>query len=751
MKSKKILAIMLIGATTMSSLTGCSSLVGKDVTKYPLVNRPTQQEIIDFYAEGLKYDAQVKRNVEVDETTYVEQEVTGEKKDILLALQKRIQDVLSNKEYTADENDKNLVTEDEFAYIKSYLNSNKLTNGTVKSVTGALGYYFVDVEYDVSAAQIGTFKDTAKLLGINGIFHRDYRGIDGIDSNYAKAIVNKLNDYYMEQGVMKVASFDEGSLAFLIADGDPSTGKVTTGDSTDTIYLEDANDQALEDILSQDTPQSSLDSLTSTEEETEAEKETTADETTSVDDTSSEEETTATEETEADNYYSEPVQESNDDNYVTTITSSTYGGTKYNSYTAEDRKCSTDARLINQVVGSSYRQRAYIPHLDVIYNVPDSEGDISGLGVLPSGGDGLAIFGYHRSDIEGKCTLRYVFKDASDASGNVLGINVYPKSESITTGFNTSDGNVTIPDFLRTKFEILLDRADRANLDCLVGAMVSGDIYEDMGFAVLRGYEKDYVNVQKHMSTIRQIIARDNENNAYLVEIETTRTEGPKSADTCGTYRDKSYIVIQQRGTDFIITDQMRVNRKLVKEPAINPDASALKRLVSLNLSGSVTDEAKQSVQGLLDDWYKACTVRKAKSITEEEIEKGENKVNYKGQEVEITRGMEDCFDNETDMLSSKDKDYILSGVQGRLTKYGSDTTTEMKGTVTGWMGGYDNQVEFTTEELFIYEGKNEALYQTVYYLATNMQGSWVFDERTVLSEEKVTGNDIQTIESRLK
>ena len=65
-------------------------------------------------------------------------------------------------------------------------------------------------------------------------------------------------------------------------------------------------------------------------------------------------------------------------------------------------------------------------------------------------------------------------------------------------------------------------------------------------------------------------------------------------------------------------------------------------------------------------------------------------------------------------------------------------------------MGGHENQVEFTTEEVVNYEGKNEATYMEVYYLVSRMNGEWVIDERTVLNEETINGSEINNVMGRL-
>ena len=54
---KKVVAMMLAAASCIS-LTGCTSFIHEDVAKYPLVNQLTNQEVVDYYAKALDYDAE---------------------------------------------------------------------------------------------------------------------------------------------------------------------------------------------------------------------------------------------------------------------------------------------------------------------------------------------------------------------------------------------------------------------------------------------------------------------------------------------------------------------------------------------------------------------------------------------------------------------------------------------------------------------------------------------------------------------
>lgn len=708
----RFLSLGLIGTMTVTSLTGCNLNIMDDATKYPLVSALTTQEVVDFYAEALKYDSVITKNLDVQQTTYELKDVSDDKKSKLTDLQSKAETILGNMEYEYSKENAAIVSEDTFNYIKSYLNGNKLTNGEIKSVQGALGYYFVDVDYDVTSRSIGTFTQKTSLMGINGAFVQDpYDGIDKIDSTFLSTAVDKLNNYYAENKINKQASFDESSGVF--------TETETDGVIDDSAFVEDTGSETdTAGMTDEEIPQASMNDLLDDADESVADTE------------ESEETSTADEET------TEESGETTEDEIVDTTQ-----GVSYTTMSSDDRVCKINVEEFNNVVGSSHKNAAYMPTLSEVYNIPSNEGTIGGIGIYPSGGNGLGLFGFDRSQISGTLTLRYVFKDTVDGSGDMIGVNIYPSKETINTGFTSADSNVMIPEFLRTEFEKLLERADRANIDFILPSLLGGNIYSDMGFAVLRGYEHNSVNLLKQMSTIRQVMARDSENNSYLLEVETTRIEGPKDVDCYGTYRDKSYVVIQQQGDKFIITDWMRMSRQTVDEPSINPDSATEKRLVALNLSGEVQDSQKKAIKSLLTDWYNSGTYR---------VLNGPKDVSYKGQTVTVEKGMYDCFNSDTTMLSSDDKEYMNSQVRTLLTKYGSDVNATFTGTVTEWIGGYDNQAEFTTEELISYDGRSTGEYMTVYYLVSSIEGDWVIDERTVLNKQTVEGNDLTDIQSRI-
>lgn len=670
MKKSSILSksALMVAAATVITTTGCSRYTGEDIASYPLISMMTQQEAIDYYAKSLDYDSVISKNVTVHRTEYELKDIDGAKAETLKDLLNEIELVLGEDEYKVDNKTSKLISEDVYNYIKASVDGLVLDNGKVTNMQGALGYYFVDVEYEIGAQTAGTFKNTTDMLGLNGTWVPSALGGYEVDLAYIQTAVVKLNNYFDDNLLNKKASYDLSTGVITISEKGTIIDKPTS-ESTDT-----------DETLDNQTP-----------------------------------------------------------SRINTNDTEYYLGS--NSVVPADRKVQLDIALINQVVGSSSNQSSYLPELDLVFNKSTNSGTISGYGIYPEGSNGLKIFGFNRADLSGTITLRYIFKDSIDGSGSIIGTNIYIAEQEITNGFNVTSDSVMIPDFLMSEFEQLIERADRVQSNCDLPGLMNGTIYEDKGFAVLRGYKDIYTNQTKFMSKIRQVIARDTTNNAYLIEVETTVVEGAKDTDTCGTYKDKYYVVIQQQGNTFLISDSIKISRELSTEPAIDPDSATAKRLVALNLAGEINDTNKDGIKDLMSALYTAGTNR---------LLNGPKEITVNGNKVTLDKGMYDCFNSDITMLSSDNKEYMNSKLRGILVKYGTDVKSVYSGTVTEWIGGYENQAEFTTEELVTYAGRSDGYYMQVYYLVSKMNDEWVIDERTVIDEYVVEGSELNNIKERV-
>lgn len=709
MDKKRILSASLAVVMMASTLTGCGkSIIGRDAKSVPLEPELTQQEVLDYYAKQLDYDTVVSRNIKADINYYETSDVNDKAKlDIISGALGRAEGILSKNSYSLKGDNKKFLQEDLYKYVKATLNDKKLTDGKIASVKQALGYYFVDVDYSIGPAEIGEFTPKISLIGMNGAFkYSGFKNIDSIDKSYIAKAIKTLNEYYDTERLNYKASFNESTGEFIIKNLDNTSNDYTST----TIVDEDTGVETIDKPLAPGGGATVENTANDTEQDA----------------------------TDIINDISEAIDGTGDteevvDNKNNTNTEETTSKPITRTYTPRSPKI--DLKQFNSIVGSG-NNSSYIPDLYHIYITPSDESGISGIGLYPSGGLGLALFGFNRSELSGACTLRYVFKEDLVNPSELSCENIYPTYYEISSGFNANNDSI-IPEFLDREFSTLIERADRAVINCDITGLMTGDIYTDIGMAVLTGYENQSSHLLKNMSTLRRIISRDTENNAYLVEIERYTQEGSKSADVYGSYKDQIYAVIEQHGSQFVITDWMIMNRQLVTEPDINPDAATAKRIVSLGLTDAVGDETKGYVTELLNNLYTASTYR---------VLNGPKEIDGKT----IEKGMYDCFDSNVEMLSSSRKEELNSHIRSLLVKYGTKTTATMNGKVTEWLGGTDKQVEFTTEEVITYQGRTDGVYMTCYYLVSCMEDVWVIDDIQILSQDDLSGDGLASAVNRI-
>ena len=73
-----------------------------------------------------------------------------------------------------------------------------------------------------------------------------------------------------------------------------------------------------------------------------------------------------------------------------------------------------------------------------------------------------------------------------------------------------------------------------------------------------------------------------------------------------------------------------------------------------------------------------------------------------------------------------------------------------MNGIVTEWIGGSENQVEFTTEEVVTYQGHADGVYMQCYYLMSNLEGTWVIDDIQILEQTELSGDGLTSTVQRI-
>lgn len=666
---------------------GCEMYSKIDASKYPLVPALSEKEVIDYYKQALNYGSISVRNTEVYEISYDTKPVDDSEVNKLKEMVNESENILKSNKYVYSEENTRIISENTFNYIKSFLNDKKLVNGNIIDMQKALGHYFVDVEYKVKAGNTGTFKPQASLLGIHGAFVSTLDGEDIIDDIFIGKVVSDMNKYYADNKIDKKLVYDKVNNCLHYSSDD----RLDYLDFRDSVVDEEVRDEILNN------GDGGIDVEGAIGEDND-------------------------------------LEDSQVDGFNESIDISTR-----NISVIED-KVILDTSEINRVAGSSKANSAYVPKLDMIYNRPQEDGNISGIGILKSNSDGLRYFGYNRDNIEGKVILRYVFKEDLSKERNLMGVNIYPVLYELESGISVNTEDIIVPDFLVEEFRKLVERLDRAVVNVDIVALTSGDIYDKIGKAVLVGFKDKYVNTQRYVSELKRVIARDMQNDMYLVEVETIVQEGVKGLNTFGVFKDKYYVVIKQLGDKFVVNDLVLMARSMVKEPSISPDSSIKKRLIALNLAGEVSEKAKDEIVSLLNDLYRASNYR---------LLYGPKELVVDGEKVVVEKGMYDCFNDDVSMLPSSKKEYLNATLREILVKEGIDTNSVIKGNVVEWVGGADNQVELISEELVEYIGKNKGIYMQVYYLVSKMHDKWVIDDIKIIDSEIKTGVELESIRNR--
>ena len=378
----------------------------------------------------------------------------------------------------------------------------------------------------------------------------------------------------------------------------------------------------------------------------------------------------------------------------------------------------------------------------MVYNPVDASGEISGYGVYAEGSTGLRDFGYDRANYPGgKIQITFVFKQnentRDDFDYSYCYINKYE------SGIEMEDKNITVSSYINNELDKAIERADRAFSNRDIAALMSRNVYESSDLGLREILKRSSSNILTYMSSRVKTLQRNpNNDREYLVEVERTTEESPKGFGNTARYKDKYYMVIRQTGTDFKINDMVLVSRELTRIPDPDADDAIKRRLTSLNLSGEVPEQAKVDIEDMLNKLYYASTIRKLY----DKVEDGKIVVT----DGKIGVGIYDRFDSDKTLLNQTKFDYLTSQIMTRLTKHTANTPCKMVGQVTEWLGGYNDQVELTTEELYTYDGQSDGIYTRNYYLVSHYGTDWVIDDIVVIEEKEVDGEELQSLVNKM-
>ena len=739
-------------AMSLSCLTSCGKYGAQDLINADVTGFANEADVRDYYIDELKFDSIAVRTADLKTNDYELQtledpEKEAEVRDAIA----RIEEVLSEDEYEIDKktNDAKLISQSDFDYIKANIDGYALSNGAIQDIKTALGYYFVDVEFDVKPQSTGTFLPCSDLLGINGAWKHLSNTIYDLDTGFVNIAITLLNKYYYLNEIDRMAKWDPDDQVIKIYNSENNTFKVEVqldnGDESDTQFTMDPNTLASGGLVNVDEGKNNGGGSTTgagdKSNET-SQTESTSSDTGSTDTTTGGDSSTDTTTTTGDTVKKSSGSKKSTaqktskeavlgDEYIPEIPSNSVIDAD------SDRRVRLDINLINEQVGSSTKEMAFLPDLNLVYEKPKKDGEICGFGIYPEGSNALRIFDYDRSAIAGKLKISFVFKDQIENAGvELVKKNMYVSSIDITNGFSAADNKITVNKATGDYLTQTIERMDRVEANSDIGAMMTNKLYEDKGYATLAAFKKNCSYQNKRLSTIRNILATNTANKAYLLEVETIVEDMANGSEAYGTFRDRSYVVVQLMGADWLVTDSVRVSRETMREPEVEPDSAAVKRLIAMNLYGAVPEDVKPTVKELLLDMYKSATELRRTPDEENGI-----------------KGLDALINSNTSILSATEKDYIINYLASKLTAHGTGNAV-ISGSIIDWMGGSETQVEFETEELITYAGYDEGYYMRVHYVVSKQDkdGSWVIDERTVAKNDGYTveGEMLDAIKGRL-
>ena len=396
---------------------------------------------------------------------------------------------------------------------------------------------------------------------------------------------------------------------------------------------------------------------------------------------------------------------------VSTVARSNYAGIRYPSINTTD---------YNKVNGSIVTNLPATPSVTQVYNVPNN--GLGGYCLYPEGAYSLKEFGFDRGSLNGEVTLRYIF-EKQVGSNDVVGLkNLYIMDLKSDVKIEEDEG-IKVAEFVETEADKLVERYDRVVINGDASGLMNGLVVEDMGLAARTLLLGKNVNRQKHSRTVDIVNSKDT---YYLLKFETLIQEGLKGDTNLGTHTLDGYMVMQQIEDRFALTDYLVTGITLTDEPNLDTDSDIQKRLVSLGLKNEVTEKVQGEVKEALSNLYKSGTERNLK-------------------------GLKSAFNSNTELLSSVDRNYMVTKLQDYLTVYGGKVESVYSGVVSEWLGGTDEQVELVVTELVDYQSRSTGIVTEVYYLMSKYKGVWVIDEKDILASKNISSAELDDIRKSIE
>lgn len=692
------MCVTLAMLMALSTLSGCSQ-TSEDLEAVQSLSRQpyrSLQRVLDTNAEGMKYSSFSQRTaVEDYQANY--NKVSAEKQTKYIEfLSQILAEHNKNTDYNVD-----LVSQENHDYWKNLTDDMILENPRALQIKEYSGYYFLTAEFTTRPNKLGSFLATANYLGLDNCFKHDENAYPVLNDIWIAQAFPELNKEREALGKEPYRLFINSDSSMVYTQEKETEAPVEESIPEEIEPVEDGEvvdgaEDVVEDITTEETVVAETES--------------------SIEDNSQEV------------YVAENQALGDSDIYNENL-----------------RKLEYDVIEYEEVFGSSQDGVSFMPYLSQVYQSVAPQGALTGDGCYNEGISGLREFNFNRDelvpytyasadgsttvDVSGVMTVTFIFKQNELDKDKVDYVFAYLEDYQsmnpfLTEGYGATNNYLAVPNFVDEQIRIKVEELDRLINNGDINGLMRMDVIEDAGLAIKLAQYRNTTDIVNYTTDVKGVLAR--KGNVFLVEVERTIAETPKNTGYVSQYKEKAYLVVRQKDLNFYINDIYTASRELTKQPQIEEISQTYRQLVSLNLSDTEIQNSIEEIKStVLNDWIFYCN---QKILGEDGIE------NY---------GMYEMFNDNRSVLSETDLEYINSKMQGLLFAQGYNYPGTLKIKPIEWIGGTEDQVEFTTEELITYGDSGIATKLTCYYLVSHFGNRWVIDDIQVIDEQlNISGQD---------
>lgn len=729
---RRNIAACLASVLAISTLTGCSNLEtvianaqggGKfeEITSLPLQEFKSKQEVIDDNGIELSYvsksnlskiDMSTTMNYNQVSPAMVER-LTGAISDTLKELNGKNTSLYDDAYVKAIENatedtdftqfDRKLSNYNTTYYLKNFFDNYKITEiGSNMTMREYSGYYFVTIPVTIAPNEEGTFKVMANYLGLDNCFIRDENRNFMPNIPWIIQSIDAVNDYRKSLNLEPHAVFIDANTA-LTSSGTPILNEIPAETSTETVEetKEDAaNTQA--DTNADNTAEGAADNTAeSTTEETKTQEDIA--------------------------YITSDISEDTSSALQTVYMPKNMSNAANSLYTNNLRRLEYDVDEYELVNGTSLAYTAMLPGIEMVYNpIRYAENSyFNGDGCYKEGISGLTNFEFNADATSGEATIVLIYKQDEYDKDKLAFYTAYVESLKPTNSFedtyNVDDDNadnyVNVPNFVEEKIKVKVEELDRLINNGDVNGLMRHDTIEDAGLALRLAEYSEVADITTYSSKVQGVLASDG--NVYLVKVKTTVTDSVKDMALPVSYEMTQVFVIRQSDLNFYINDIYVSDKTITKAPYIPEVSQRYREIVNLNLADTMDSEAfdttkSEIVNTLLNDL--------SYSFNDNTL--------YGSAYTSKHYGVEKLLNSNREVLSQDRHDYLMAYMYKNKFLKPDRTDGRLAIQIDNWLQGTDQQVEFTTKELFYYPDDDSiGCYQECYYVVSHFRDMWVIDD----------------------